>query len=63
MAKTFHLCGPATQPPTKGHECPEAVYSQGRHCKRCLRHDCYRQGWAKWRVDADNKDRCRRENG
>jgi hypothetical protein len=57
MAEAIRLCGPATNPPAKGRECAEAVYSQGRHCKRCDRSDCYRQGWEKWRVDADNKER------
>ena len=40
--------------PTDKFECLEAVWSQGRACKRCFVSDCYRQGWEKRRVDADN---------
>lgn len=36
-------------------ECWNAIWSQGRECKRCNA-KCYRKGWEKWRVDADNKE-------
>ncbi len=49
-----HLCGPNTSVPGKT-ECYEALWSQGRACKRCKHPTCYRKGWEKWRVDADNK--------
>lgn len=44
--------------PTDDHECPEAVNSQGTACKRCDVSSCYRQGWGKLAVDADNTRRC-----
>lgn len=35
-------------------ECLEAVWSQGRYCKKCDM-KCYRAGWSKIEVDADNR--------
>jgi len=38
-------------------ECWEAIWSQGRACKKCnVSFDCYRKGWEKWQADADNLD-------
>ena len=37
-------------------ECLEAVWSEGRACKRCPV-DCYRQGWSQHRVTLDNASR------
>ena len=49
----LNLCTFA-QPPTAGHECREACWSNGRSCKKCPT-DCYRRGWSKALVDADNE--------
>jgi len=54
---TTHLCD-FRQPPGE-KECLEAVWSEGRACKRCYRDDCYRHGWAKDAVDSDNRRWCR----
>jgi len=35
------------------HECWVAIWSNGRACKTCV-HSCYRAGWFKSQVDADN---------
>lgn len=48
------VCGPHTSVPGRT-ECYEAVWSQGRACRTCKRTDCYRRGWDKSLVDADNK--------
>lgn len=40
--------------PTAQEECSGAIASVGRACKACWV-ACYRQGWPKPRVDADNK--------
>lgn len=53
--KKIHLCHHAAKP-TDGRECLEAIWSQGRACKACSV-ACYRQGWAKVLVDADNRVR------
>lgn len=44
----------AQQSPPSETECREAIYSQGRACKKC-EVNCYRQGWSKDMVDRDNK--------
>ena len=44
-------------PPTADRECLEAIWSQGRSCKRCPV-DCYRRGWSKGLVDVDNQSLC-----
>jgi hypothetical protein len=49
----LNLCTFA-QPPTAGHECREACWSNGRSCKKC-KVECYRRKWSKSMVDADNK--------
>lgn len=36
------------------YECDAAITSRGYACKKCLAR-CYRRGWDKWLVDADNK--------
>lgn len=46
--------------PCPNRECREAIWSQGRACKQCDR-ECYRRGWEKWRVDADNARRCKND--
>lgn len=55
-----NLCGPNISEPDRGRECLEAVWSVGRACKRCRHESCYRVGWPKWLVDADNKKRVHR---
>jgi hypothetical protein len=42
--------------PTAEHECREAVWTQGNACKSC-EVKCYRAGWNKEQVTADNKKR------
>lgn len=44
-------------------ECRESCYGQGSSCKKCDIPKCYRKGWDKWQVDADNKKRCATKNG
>jgi hypothetical protein len=34
-------------------ECLEAIWSEGKSCKGCWV-ECYRKGWPKKQVDADN---------
>lgn len=52
-AKTsVHLCD-FCESPKPGLECWTAIWSEGRACKSCD-HECYRRGWLKWQVDADN---------
>jgi hypothetical protein len=53
--KPTHLCHHRTEPVhgPAGHECQEACWSQGRSCRACPV-ACYRQGWSKRLVDADN---------
>ena len=57
----LHVCGPHLRVPGKDGECPEAVWSQGRACRKCEHPSCYRVGWGKSNVDADNA-RLVREN-
>ena len=47
--------GQHASPPTDERECLEAIWSVGRSCKSCGLTECYRHGWAKQRVDADNR--------
>lgn len=49
-----HLCTFRTEPAER--ECLESCWSNGRACKTCSA-ECYRQGWPKTRVDADNQRR------
>ena len=42
-------------------ECLEAVWSQGRACKKCT-FNCYRAGWDKSAVDNDNRKLVERKN-
>ena len=46
--------------PTRDRECLEAVWSRGGACEACDLGGCYRQGWEKAKVTADNR---RRVNG
>jgi hypothetical protein len=48
------LCNLASQPANR--ECLTAIWSGGRACKSCQR-GCYRRGWGKSRVNADNEKR------
>jgi hypothetical protein len=52
MSTPARLCHHRTAP-HPGHECLEACWSQGRSCRTCWV-TCYRQGWRKTQVDADN---------
>ena len=45
--------------PPAEYECREACWSNGRSCRTCYRTDCYRRGWEKSLVDADNIRRVR----
>lgn len=47
----LHVCTFETEPGAT--ECWVAIWSQGRNCRKCT-HRCYRQGWSKRQVDADN---------
>lgn len=42
-------------PPTSDHDCREAMWSTGKECKKCPLKTCYRNGWTKKQVLADNK--------
>lgn len=59
MRRVIHLCDFAS-PPTIAHECYRAIWSQGSACKACAV-GCYRRGWRKWQVAADNVARVRRK--
>jgi hypothetical protein len=50
--KVWHVDGFRCTP-THGQECLEAIWSEGRACREC-KVACYRRGWCKARVDADN---------
>jgi hypothetical protein len=43
------------EPPTLYTECPEVIWSNGTSCRRCPIKSCYRNGWLKAAVGADNK--------
>lgn len=51
MTRMIHICDFRSEPGET--ECYTAVWSQGRDCKGC-KHQCYRAGWEKSRVDRDN---------
>lgn len=52
--KTFvHLCDFRSEPDLNA-ECLEVIWSEGRACKKCNK-TCYRSGWSKSLVDADNR--------
>ena len=59
MTYAIHICDHRSEPGDT--ECWEVVWSGGRSCKRCYR-ECYRKGWDKARVMADNAERVRRRN-
>lgn len=52
--KTFIDCGWFTEP-TATRECREVIWSNGTACRRCPNKKCYRNGWLKKQVDADNR--------
>ena len=54
-----HVCFMRAEPGER--ECWTAIWSQGRDCKTCWI-KCYRAGWEKARVDADNRRLVRLEN-
>ena len=54
-----HICNFASEP--KEFECYEAIWSFGKECKNC-NVTCYRKGWIKSQVDADNKKLVRTKN-
>jgi hypothetical protein len=37
------------------YECREVIWSEGKSCRKCPLHECYRNGWHKNQVDKDNK--------
>ena len=53
MPKTTFLCDFRTPPGER--ECLEMLWSEGRACADCYRERCYRHGWARTAVLADNK--------
>ena len=54
MTTPVHLCGPSLSIPG-ATECREAVWSQGRSCRKCPLVACYRRGWDAARVTTDNR--------
>lgn len=56
------VCTGHASPPTDEHECQEAVWSEGRSCRRC-EVDCYRKGWQPDAVSIDNKARVAKNRG
>lgn len=52
MTEMLHICYHRQEPGER--ECRTAVWSVGRACKSCPVASCYRQGWKKSSVDADN---------
>jgi hypothetical protein len=41
--------------PTDTTECREVIWSEGKSCRKCPLKECYRNGWLKSQVTADNK--------
>jgi len=58
MNSNDHLCI-FGQSPTPGHECLEAISTQGRACRKCNT-NCYRKGWNHDHASADNKELVRK---
>ncbi len=55
MKLKVHLCNQiGIREPAAGHECMEAINTQGRSCRKC-EVDCYRRGWSADVATADNK--------
>ena len=48
--------------PTDGHDCRRALWSDMRYCRTCHRDECYRQGWDRKRVIADNERLVKEKN-
>ncbi len=59
MTYAIHICDFRSEP--SDTECWEMIWSEARACKGCYR-DCYRKGWNKAKVTADNVERVRRKN-
>ena len=55
MSEIIHISWARFEDPTETSECPEAMESLGRTCRNCPKKGCYRNGWLKPAVDADNK--------
>ena len=51
----IHVCCGSFTPPTAEHECREVMWSEGRSCRTCPLKSCYRNGWKKAQVSADNR--------
>lgn len=49
------LCTGSFSVPTKTEECREVIWSNGTSCRKCHVTGCYRRGWLKPAVSADNK--------
>lgn len=50
------VCGPQLSVPTKGAECYEAIWSEGRVCRKCDHPTCHRRGMSAAQARADNAD-------
>lgn len=50
------VCGPHLSVPTKGAECREAIWSEGRACRKCDQPTCYRGGMTAAEARADNAE-------
>lgn len=55
----IHICNFVTPPSDK--ECLEMIWSQGRACRTCGT-TCYRKGWNRREVDADNRKLVAKKN-
>jgi len=51
----LHICDFKNEPGE--NECLQAIWSQGGACKKCEK-NCYRKGWSKATVTADNRKIC-----
>ena len=54
MFYAVHICD-FTEIPNDEHDCHRALWSDMRYCRTCHRTDCYRQGWTRAQVIADNE--------
>lgn len=50
------LCGPFLSVPTKGAECRESVWSEGRACRKCDHPTCHRRGMTAAQAGENNAE-------
>lgn len=55
IAYPVFVCHGHFSQPTETEECYEVIWSNGKSCRKCPLKACYRNGWLKKQVDADNR--------